>query len=146
MNYWIITVKEPYCGFILLGKKTMELRRKVPPALRPGDVIFIVRKGDHGSIVGACSVTSVRVGSVNFFYAYYDYAHCVGLIKMREYADDNRFLFGIDLKRIEINSWCLNVRSFGYERAPQWFYRIRPEFKSTIERVLDVKQKEGGEK
>lgn len=144
MNYWIITVKEPYCGYIQQGMKTMELRKKVPPALQPGDVIFIVRKGDHGSIVGACSVTSVLVGSVNFFYAYHDHEHRVGLIKMREYFDEDRFLFGIGLKRIEINSWCLNVRSFGYERAPQWFYRIRPEFKSTIERVLDIKQQEGG--
>lgn len=145
MNYWIITVKEPYCDYILRGLKTMELRKSVPLTLWPGDVIFIVRKGDHGSIVGACSVTSVLVGSVNFFYAYYDYKHRVGLIEMREYADDDRFLFGIGLKRIEINSLSLNVRSFGYERAPQWFYRIRPEFKSTIERVLDVKQQEGGE-
>lgn len=146
MNYWIITVKEPYCGSILRGRKTMELRRAVPPALRPGDVIFIVRKGDHGNIVGACFVTSIFDGPVTYFCKYHYSEHCVRLGKIKEYAGDRRRLFGIGLRRIKIDSWCLNVQSFGYERAPQFFYRIRPEFNSTIERVLNVKQQEGGEK
>lgn len=146
MNYWIITVKESYCDYILRGLKTMELRKSVPPALRPGDVIFIVRKGDHGSIVGACFVTTVRVGTVTYFHTCYGFAHRVNLGELIEYAGDRRIIYGIGLNRMELGSWCLNVRSFGFNRAPQWFYRIRPEFKSTIERVLDVKQQEGGEK
>lgn len=136
MKYWIITVEEPYCDYILRGMKTMEIRRSIPPLLCPDDVIFIVRKGEKGHIVGACRVTSVLKESPNYFSHYRRNEHRLCEEMIKKYAGDCRFLYGIGLKRLKLDSWCLNVRSFGYERSPQWFYRIKPEYKSTIERVL----------
>ena len=136
MKYWIITVEEPYCDYILRGMKTMEIRRAIPPLLCPDDVIFIVRKGENGHIVGACRVTSVFKEPPINFSRYYRHKHRLCEEKIKKYAGDCRFLYGIGLERLKLDSWCLNVRSFGYERSPQWFYRIKPEYKSTIERVL----------
>ena len=136
MNYWIITVKEPYCGYILRGVKTMEIRRSVPAALRPDDVIFIVRKGEKGHIVGACRVTSVLKESVSYYSNYRLQEHRIKLSELKEYAEGSRFLYGIGFKRMKIDTWCLYVASFGFEIAPRWFYRIRPEYMSTIENVL----------
>lgn len=135
MNYWIITVKEPYCGLILRGLKTMEIRRSVPADLRLGDVIFIVRKGEKGHIVGACRVTSVLMESVSYFKNYRIYEHRLGRPELEKYASGRHNLFGIGLERMELDTWCLNVASFGFEIAPRWFYRIRPEYMSTIENV-----------
>lgn len=136
MKYWIITVKEPYCGYILRGMKTMELRNAIPSSLNTGDVIFIVRKGEKGHIVGACCVTSILKESVSYFLNYRKEEHRVKLLELKEYASDRRFLFGIGLKRMKFNDWCLSVQSFGFERAPQNFYRVSPEYMSTIECVL----------
>lgn len=136
MNYWIITVASPWCSYILLGMKTMEIRKSVPTDLNVGDIIFIVRKGEKGHIVGACRVTSVLRESVQFFVSYHSREHRLSLGQLNRYAGNRRLLFGIGLKRLKLDAWCLSVRSFGFECSPQWFYRIRPEYKSTIERVL----------
>lgn len=139
MNYWIITVKQPYCDYILRGLKKMEIRKSIPFTLSCGDIIFIVRKGEHGHIVGACRVTSIFKKGLSYFcdYSTQPY-HRIISPKILEYAGEREFLYGIMLKRIELDVWCLNVRSFGYERPPQNFYRIRPEYKSTIDRVLNL--------
>lgn len=136
MNYWIITVAPPWCNNILLGLKTMEIRKNVPANLNVGDIIFIVHKGYGGRIVGACRVTSVLKESLSYFLNYRSCEHRLGGEMLKKYAGNRHSLYGIGLKRLKLDSWCLNVRSFGYERSPQWFYRIKPEYKSTIERVL----------
>lgn len=136
MNYWIITVAEPYCGQILHGIKTMEIRKRKPAELTLGDIIFIVRKGDKGHIVGACRVFTLTRESVSYFCNYRREEHRLSATALKEYAGDARLLFGIGLKIQRVDTWCLTVRSFGFERAPQWFYRVRPEYQSTIDRVL----------
>lgn len=136
MNYWIITVKNPYCDYILRGIKTMEIRKSVPATLQVGDVIFIARKFFHGSVVGACRVTSILSESVSYFCNYRLQEHKVSPAFLLEYAANRRRLVGIGLERMTLDTWALNVRSFGFERSPQWFYKIKPEYKSTIERVL----------
>lgn len=140
MNYWIITVSQPWCDSILLGLKTMEIRKDVPSNLNVGDIIFIVRKGDRGRIVGACRVESVLKESLSYYLNYCFGEHRLSGEILKKYVGNRHCVYGIGLERLKLDSWCLNVGSFGYERAPQWFYRIKPEFKSMIERVLDVKQ------
>lgn len=142
MNYWIITVKEPYCGYILRGLKTMEIRRTVPPALRPNDVILIVRKGDKGKIVGACRVTSVLKESVSYYCNYRLQEHRLKPSKLKEYAGESRSLYGIGIRREKLDTWCLYVASFGYICAPRWFYRIKPVYKSTLDRVFNTSKPE----
>ena len=136
MKYWIITVKEPYCGYILRGVKTIELRKAIPSSLSIGDVIFIVRKGEKGHIVGACKVTSVKKESVWYYSHYCIDEHKIYVQDVLDYAGQRRFLFGIGLKKLKLYAWCLYVRSFGYDSPPQNFYRIKPEYMSTIDRVL----------
>lgn len=140
MNYWIITVSQPWCDSILLGRKTMEIRKEVPSDLNVGDIIFIVRKGDRGYIACACRVEGVFKESLSYYLNYCSGEHRLSGEMLKKYAGKRHSLYGIGLKRLKLDTWCLNVGSFGYERAPQWFYRIKPEFKSMIERVLQVKQ------
>lgn len=136
MNYWIITVDTPWCDYILRGIKTMEIRKDVPSDLNVGDIIFIVRKGGHGCIVGACRVESVLTESLSYFLNYRLCEHRLSGEMLKKYAGNRHRLCGIGIKSLKLDLWCLNVRAFGYEWAPQWFYRINPEYKSTIERVL----------
>lgn len=135
MNYWIITVAQPHCDNILRGLKTMEVRRRVPMGITPGDVIFIVRKGGRGHIVGACQVTHLTRGSVLYFWICRK-EHGLSVTALKDYAGDAHFLVGIGLKKIRIDTWCLTCQSFGFNRSPQWFYKVRPEYQSTIDRVL----------
>lgn len=136
MNYWIITVANPWCDSILLGRKTMEIRREIPNGLDLGDIIFIVRKGEMGHIVGACRVTSLLRESVSYFCNYRREEHRLSATALKEYAGNARFLVGIGLKKLRYITCNFYVQSLGFERSPQWFYRVRPEYKSTIERVL----------
>ena len=134
-KYWIITVKNPWCGYILLGMKTMEIRRRIP-AIEIGDVIFIVRAGDGGHIVGACKVTGIYIETVSYFCNCFRNQHRLKPDQLIEYAIGKRYLAGIELFRMRFNEENLYVRHFGYTRAPQWFYCVKPEFQSTIDRVL----------
>lgn len=118
----------------------MEIRRRIPVAMSLGDVIFIVRKGDHGVIVGACRVTSLIRESVSYFCNYRRSEHILAAYQIKDYAGEARFLFGIGLEKLKVGTWGLTVRSFGFERPPQWFYRIGPENNpSLIDRVLKIK-------
>ena len=136
MNYWIITVANPWCDSILNGWKTMEVRKTVPSDLHYGDVIFIARKGGHGRIVGAFLVVSILSAPVSSFCVHWYSEHRLTSNVLHDYAGSYSSLVGIGLDRMKLDTWALTVRSFGLERSPQWFYRIRPEYKSTIERVL----------
>lgn len=136
MNYWIITVANPWCDSILNGRKTMEIRKEVPSDLNVGDIIFIVMKGTRGHIVGACRVESVLKESLSYYLNYRSGEHRLSADLLKKYAGNRHSLYGIGLKRLKLDTWCLYVQSFGYKRSPQWFYKIRPEYKSTIERVL----------
>lgn len=136
MNYWIITVANPWCDSILNGRKTMEIRKEVPSTLTVGDIIFIVMKGTRGHIVGACSVVSVLKESLSYYLNYRSSEHRLSGELLKKYAGNRHLLYGIGLERLKLDSWCLYIQSFGYKRSPQWFYKIRPEYKSTIERVL----------
>lgn len=136
MNYWIITVAEPYCGYILRGSKTMEIRRRVPKGLNPGDIILIVRKGEKGRIVCACRVTSLITESVSYFCNNRLSEHRVSATALKKYAGDARFLVGIGVKTKRIYILCFYVQAFGFGLAPQWFYRINPALHSMIERYL----------
>lgn len=114
----------------------MEIRRRIPKDLNLGDVIFIVRKGENGHIVGACRVTSLIRESVSYFCNYRREEHRLSATALKEYAGDARFLVGIGLKRMRLDTWSFYVQSLGFERSPQWFYRVSPEYQSTIDRVL----------
>lgn len=135
-NYWIITVSNPWCNSILLDYKTMEIRKNVPSNLNVGDIIFIVRKGNHGHIVGACRVESVLRKPLIYFLNHHSCEHRLSGEMLKKYVGKSGSLCGIGLKILKSDSWGLTVRSFGFERSPQWFYKISPEYKSTIERVL----------
>lgn len=136
MNYWIITVAEPHCSYILRGMKTMEIRRSIPKGLELDDIIFIVRKGEKGHIVGACRVTSLYKETVADFWLYLRNEHRLSGDALMKYARGAHFLVGIGLRMMRLDTWCFNVQSLGFERSPQWFYRVRPEYQSTIDRVL----------
>lgn len=136
MNYWIITVAEPHCDNILRGLKTMEIRRRIPMRMNLGDVIFIVRKGERGHIVGACQVTYLTRGSVLYFWNYGRKKHGLSATELIDYAGDARFLVGIGLVRVRLDTVGLTCQSFGFKRSPKWFYKVRPEYQSTIDRVL----------
>lgn len=113
----------------------MEIRRRIP-AIEIGDVIFIVRAGVGGRIVGACKVTGIYVETVSFFCNYFRNQHRLKPDQLKEYSVGKRYLAGIELSRVRFKEDNLYVRHFGYPRAPQWFYRVKPEFQSTIDRVL----------
>lgn len=114
----------------------MEIRRRIPLGLSLGDIIFIVRKGEKGHIVGACRVTDLFMESVVYFCNFSRKEHRLSATALKEYAGNARFLFGIGLKKVRLDTWCFYVQSLGFERAPQWFYRVKPEYQSTIDRVL----------
>ena len=114
----------------------MEIRRRMPKELNLGDIILIVRKGEKGHIVGACRVTSLIRESVSYFCNYRREEHRLSATALKEYAGDARLLVGIGLKKIRLDTWSFYVKSLGFERSPQWFYQVRPEYQSTIDRVL----------
>lgn len=123
-NFFIITVANPWCDWLISGYKTMELRRKVPN-LKIGDIIFICRKGFGTEIVGAFQLlfwgpyTLVDLKSPR-----YKQLHRVDDYKIERYANGGCELYGLHLARLRLEK-TLKIEDFGYIRNPQCFNKIK---------------------
>lgn len=126
-NFWIITISNPYCDYLLRGIKTMELRRRLP-GITEGDIILVCRKGHGTEIVGAFKLELIICRTVKYFCQGYLYdSHRVRADEVIKYAHQSPALYGLKLSRIRFGE-CLKVEDFGYTRNPQNFYRIKVDF------------------
>ena len=139
--FWIITVSNPYCDYLLRGLKTMELRRRLPDIVE-GDIIFVCRKGYGTEIVGAFKLEQIICRTVDFFcQPYIRTKHRVCAEEVIKYAHQSPALYGLILSRIRFGE-CIKVEDFGYTRNPQNFYRIKVDFWHKIPPMFFEREKE----
>ena len=55
---WMITLHKGFVKSFLAGEKDIELRTRVPKALRPGDIVLVAQAGTHNKVVMRMSVLS----------------------------------------------------------------------------------------
>ena len=115
-------------GFVksfLAGEKDIELRTRVPKALRPGDIVLVAQSGTHNRVVMQMTVLSIiklspkemyRMHGMGIHLDYVDYAH---------YTIGREWVYGIRVKDVAKLEGELHTSDFGINKAPQWFREVK---------------------
>ena len=115
-------------GFVksfLAGEKDIELRTRVPKALRPGDIIVVAQSGTHNKVVMRMSVLSViKLGPGEMFAKYWRGIQ-LNYIAYNDYTRKNEWVYGIRTYNVVKFDEELYTSDFGIERAPQWFREVK---------------------
>ena len=118
---WMITLEKKYCYAILDGRKLMEIRTRIPKALRAGDAVLVCMKGSHGLVpfyfvvdaVAACSPHTLW--TTNCQYMAIDEADYL------EYTKGKSIVYGLKFRRVYQYAIEVTIDDFGVHKAPQWF-------------------------
>lgn len=121
----MITLHKGFVKSFLEGEKDIELRTRVPKALRTGDIIVVAQSGTHNKVVMRMSVLSVikltpkemyRMHGMGIHLEYVDYAH---------YTIGREWVYGIRTYHVVKFDEELHTSDFGIKTAPQWFREVK---------------------
>lgn len=122
---WMITLHKGFVKSFLAGEKDIELRTRVPKALRPGDIIVVAQSGTHNKVVMRMSVLSViKLGPGEMFAKYWRGIQ-LNYIAYNDYTRKNEWVYGIRTYNVVKFDEELYTSDFGIERAPQWFREVK---------------------
>lgn len=114
-------------GFVksfLAGEKNIELRTRVPKALRPGDIIVVAQSGTHNKVVMRMSVLSViKMGPGEMFRLYWKGIQ-LNYLAYDEYTRKHEWVYGIRTYNVVKFDEELHTSDFGINKAPQWFRKV----------------------
>lgn len=114
-------------GFVksfLEGEKDIELRTRVPKALRPGDIIVVAQSGTHNRVVMRMSVMSViKLGPGEMFAKYWRGIQ-LNYLAYDEYTRKHEWVYGIRTYNVVKFDEELHTSDFGIKTAPQWFRKV----------------------
>lgn len=121
---WMITVHKSFVKSFLAGDKDIELRTRVPKALRPGDIIVVAQSGTHNKVVLQMSVLSViKMGPGEMFAKYWRGIQ-VNYLAYDEYTRKHEWVYGIRTYNVVKFDEELHTSDFGIDKAPQWFRKV----------------------
>ncbi len=113
----------------LEGEKDIELRTRVPKALRPGDIIVVAQSGTHNKVVMRMSVLSViKLGPEEMFDKYWRGIQ-VNYLAYHDYTKGREWVYGIRVKNVAKMERELHTSDFGINKAPQWFREVKKGIK-----------------
>lgn len=121
---WMITVHKGFVKSFLEGEKDIELRTRVPKALRPGDIIVVAQSGTHNKVVLQMLVLSViKMGPGEMFTKYWRGIQ-VNYLAYYDYTKGHEWVYGIMVKNVAKMEGELHTSDFGINKAPQWFRKV----------------------
>lgn len=121
----MITVHKGFVKSFLEGEKDIELRTRVPKALRPGDIVLVAQSGTHNKVVMRMSVLSViKMGPGEMFAKYWRGIQ-VNYFAYDDYTRKHEWVYGIRVKDVMKMEGELHTSDFGIKTAPQWFREVK---------------------
>ena len=118
---WMITLHEEFVKSFLDGTKSIELRTRVPKALKSGDVIIAAQSGSHNRVVLQMTVESVvKMNPIGMF-AMYCRDIQLDYLTFKNYTDGHDWVYGIKVCNVKALKDGLLTSDFGIAKAPQWF-------------------------
>lgn len=118
---WIITVREPYVSKILAGKKTIEVRTKIPKMVKRGDTLLIIQAGTNGRVRVKCKIGLMVGLPPKLFYRLHKDAIQVKESDYFRYVGGAGMVYGINLNEVEELPRETYRWDFGLSHSPQWF-------------------------
>lgn len=124
MAEWMITVSRPYSRWLVEGKKTMEIRTRIPKELNIDDYIYVVEAASGGNVIGYFRVIEIIIAHPCFIAKPYYYKHRVPYEMFIDYVGIREEIYGIVLNHMYNGASMGNIKDYGLSRAPQWFTKI----------------------
>lgn len=121
----MITLHKGFVKSFLEGEKDIELRTRVPKALRPGDTVLVAQAGTHNKVVLQMSVVSVIKLRPDEMFDKYWRGIQLNYLAYHDYTKGHEWVYGIrmcDVAKVEGN---LHTSDFGIKTAPQWFREVK---------------------
>lgn len=121
----MITLHKGFVKSFLEGEKDIELRTRVPKALRPGDIIIVAQSGTHNKVVMRMSVLSVIKLTPDEMFDKYWKGMQLNYLAYEDYTRNREWVYGIRTYHVVKFDEELHTKDFGIERAPQWFREVK---------------------
>ena len=126
---WMITVHKGFVKSFLEGEKDIELRTRVPKALRPGDIIVVAQSGTHNKVVMRMSVLSVIKLQPSEMFEMYGKGIQLNYLAYEDYTNGREWVYGIRVYHVAKMNEELHTSDFGIDKAPQWFREVKKGLK-----------------
>ena len=120
-----ISLKQKYVDEFLNGYKRLELRTRIPRALKEGDKVIVAQTDSAGLVPMSAEVGDIIELTPDEMWQ--RYAPYLGI----EYSDYARYtkgrslVFGIELTNIRVPSEIIHINKFGIKGCPQWFAIVK---------------------
>lgn len=124
MNKFAISLKRRYIDAFLSGKKTVEVRTRLPKALTIGDELIVVETMTDGSVPLILEVFDIDISG---WYDGWNLYRNEIFLSQREYIDYVNGRSIMCFVKCRVKETCIpvkNMREWGLKHAPQWFARI----------------------
>ena len=130
MMNWIITLKQKHAINIMAGKKTVELRTRVPLSLAPGDRVFVGIAGTKGSVAFSFRVSFIDTQAPLLIWSLYKNAMAISAKTFWDYVASHDKMTVIGVEDVKLLPLPRNVKEFGIGRCPQWFALSRNPYEA----------------
>ncbi len=120
---WMITLEKKYCDAILEGRKTIEVRTRIPRALVPGDYVVVVEKGTKGRVVFSFDIDCLITSTPDLLWKNYKGTMAIDEIDYLAYTKGKYRVYGLCVRKVYKYTVDLTMEDFGVYRAPQWFVK-----------------------
>lgn len=122
---WMITLHEQWVKLFVQGEKRIELRTRVPKALRPSDVILVAQSETNNKVVIRMTVVFIIKLSPTDMFNEYAKDIQVNYIAYNDYTKGRDWVYGIWVCDVEKLDGDLHTSDFGIDNAPRWFREVR---------------------
>lgn len=125
----MITIHKEWVKSILDGKKSIELRTRIPKELQHNDVILVAQSETHNRVALAMMVHSIiKLHPDEMFDKYWREIQ-VNNLAYKDYTKDREWVYGIKIYNVVKLRKELHTDDFGINKAPQWFRKVNLEIK-----------------
>lgn len=121
MMKWIITLKQEHAIDMMAGKKTVELRTRVPLSLAPGDRVFVGIEESKGSLAFSFRVSFIDTQAPLLIWSLYRDAMALDAETFWHYVVSRDKMTAIGVEDVSLIPLPTNVKEFELGQYPQWF-------------------------
>ena len=119
--FWAITLHKQFVKSFLEGEKKVEVRTRVPKALRSGDWIYVIQENTGGKVVMRMRVLGVLKMSPQVLWERRWKEIQVNYLAYSDYFKGRQTAYGILIDIIEPIGMEVYRDELGLTSSPQWF-------------------------